>query len=174
MRLLRWLRAAFAQYAPAAAFVLPWLGGALMLAAAAFAARTWIAARPLQRALAMVDRNVESFAPGGGIVYTPLLRFRTPEGTVVQVLISPGSDAPEFAPGDNLPVLYPPGQPRQAILGTILKLYRTAVSFGVLGVLVFDVGLILRLVLRPAKNPRASAPKTSPPGRAPGYTPDGR
>jgi hypothetical protein len=143
-----WLRAAFVQYAPGAARRLPGLGGALLLLAAAFAANSWRIADPQQRAVGTVTENVASFAPGGGVLYTPRLRFRTPDGKLYQPLVGPASDEPEFAPGTTLPVLYAAGSPQQARIATIWRSYRTAIVLGIIGTALFDIGLILRLILR--------------------------
>jgi hypothetical protein len=148
MNALRWLRAVFFRVAPAYGRALPWLGGALMAVAAGFGLHSWRFVRTQQRAIATVTENVESFAPGGGLRYSPRLRFRAEDGSLVQVQTSDYSDDVHFAAGDTLPVIYPSGAPQRAILATAWEAYRGAIVFGVLGVLVLDLGLILRLLMK--------------------------
>jgi hypothetical protein len=160
MLLLRWLHATFTRFAPGVAASFPWLGGALMLIASGFALHSFAFARTQQRSLATVTENVATFAPQGGVLYAPRLRFRTPAGDLVQVQTTTGSrDEPAFQPGETLPVLYPPNLPEQAIIATPWRAYRAAIVFAVLGIVLFDIGFLLRILLSRIrlKNQRASA-----------------
>jgi hypothetical protein len=148
MRVLIWFRTMFAQYAPGLARVLPWVGGALMLVGAGYAARSWSFARTQERAMATVTENVSEFAPKGGVVYRPKLRFMTAKGELVQVVAADRSEDVEFAAGDMVPVMYRAGSPQEAIIATVGRAYFWGILFGVMGVVVFDVGLILRLKLK--------------------------
>jgi hypothetical protein len=144
MAFLRWLQAIYIRYAPWAGAWLPRIGVALLLIAAAFAARSWLFARSLQRSIATVTENVSTFAPQGGVIYLPRLRFRTPAGETVQVTASSGIDEVEFAAGETVPVLYPAANPRAAIIATVWRAYHAAIVFALWGVLLFDVGFVLR------------------------------
>jgi hypothetical protein len=124
--------------------------GLLLLAlATAFALHSWNFARHRIRTTGVVTENVATFAPGGGVVYTPRIRFRTADGAALQPILGPASDDPEFTPGTSVPVLYPPGEPQAAIIATTGRAYNAAIWFGVWGVVVLDAALILKRFSRP-------------------------
>lgn len=93
MALIRWLYATFTRFAPGVAASFPWLGGALMLVAAAFAVHSLSFARAQQRSLATVTENVATFAPEGGVFYAPRLRFRTQTGDLIRSRYPPATAA---------------------------------------------------------------------------------
>jgi hypothetical protein len=154
-RKLRWPKAAFDRHLTRAAAALPWTGGALMLLAAALALHRWALVRTQQRATATVTEDVAVIAPEG-VLYSPRLRFRTPGGAFVQVLAGPGTAEIEFAAGTTVPVLYPPGHPERAVVGTVWHLYAAAIVLAVVGAVVFDIGYVLRIIRR--GRPGASPP----------------
>ncbi len=127
---------------------LPWVGLALMVVAAGFAVRSWNFARMRVRAVATITENVSGFAKEGGVVYTPRFRFRLANGELVMVQAAGASEDVEFAAGATVPVLYRAGDPQGAVIATVWLAYQGAIVFGVLGVAVFDVGWVLRVVLR--------------------------
>jgi hypothetical protein len=100
------------------------------------------------RATATITENVSGFAKEGGVVYTPRLRFRLPNGELVMVQAAKGADEIEFAAGETVPVLYHAGDPQGAIIATAWRAYEGAIVFGVLGVVLFDLGWALRLMVR--------------------------
>jgi hypothetical protein len=53
----------------------------------------------------------------------------------------------EFPAGEIVPVLYRVGDPQGAIIATAWRAYEGAIVWGVLGVLVFDLGWGLRVML---------------------------
>ena len=59
-----------------------------------------------------------------------------------------GSEEIEFAAGETVPVLYRAGDPQSAVIATMWRAYQGAIVFGVLGVMLFDVGWALRVMLR--------------------------
>jgi hypothetical protein len=130
---------------PALGRWLPRLGVLLLALAAIFAGNSWWHDRSLVHATATVTENVAAFAPGGGVLYRPRLRFRTPEGENVQVLATQGRDEPEFSAGTTVPVAWPSGEPQRAFIATVWQVYRLAIWLAVVGTAVFDVGWILRL-----------------------------
>ena len=83
-----------------------------------------------------------------GVVYTPRFRFRLPSGELVTVQDTSGSEEIFFAAGETVPVLYPAGDPQGAIIATAWRAYEGAIVWGVLGVVVFDLGWALRVKLR--------------------------
>ncbi len=82
------------------------------------------------------------------MVYTPRFRFRLPSGELVTAQGAKGSEEVEFAAGDTVPVLYRAGDPQSAMIATAWRAYEGAIVWGVLGVLVFDVGWALRVMVR--------------------------
>ena len=136
------------SYLAGAAAILPWLGGVLLLVAAAFALHSWSFVRTQQRATATVTEDVAVIVPKEGVLYSPRLRFRSVDGAQAQVVAQPGSSEIEFAAGDTVPVLYPAGHPERAIVGTAWRMYPAAIVLAVLGVVLFDVGFLLRVVMR--------------------------
>jgi hypothetical protein len=148
MRFLRWLRATYIRYAPGAGSMLPWIGAALLLLAGAAAAQSWAAHSTAQRVTATITENIAQMTPHDGVLYHPRFRFRTPDGTLVQVVAKEGTDEPEFPAGNDVPVQYPAADPGQAVIATVWRVYWVAILLGVFGVILFDIGLILRILLR--------------------------
>jgi len=152
MQLLHWMRRMYERFAPGLAGLLPWLGCGFLLLAAGFGTHSWMAARGQVRVTATIVENVAHFAPGGGVLYYPRLRFRTASGDIMQLTDAHGSEEAEFAPGELVPVLYPPGEPQRAVIATVWRRYPRAIVLGILGVVFVDLGLILRRLtgLRPS------------------------
>jgi hypothetical protein len=130
--------------APAAAW-LPRLGVLLLTLAGVAAGHSWWWDRAQLHAAATVTENVATFAPGGGVSYTPRLRFLTPSREIVQVLAAQGRSDVEFTPGASVPVAWPAGEPQRAGIATVWCVYRTAIWLGILGTVLFDLGWLLRL-----------------------------
>lgn len=145
MQLLRWFQRMYALSAPTTGTWLPVLGVLLLLLAAGFAARSWSFARHRMRAVATVTENVPHFAAGGGILYYPRVRFRDGSGALVLVESKIGSEDAEFAAGETVPVLYLAGDPQHAVIATAWHLYPAAIWLGIIGTIVFDVGLLVLL-----------------------------
>jgi Protein of unknown function (DUF3592) len=147
MEFLRWLRKSFERVAPPLAGMLPLVGIVLLVIAAGFAVHSWMFARTRVRAMATITENVSGFAKEGGVVYVPRFRFRLPGGELVTVQAASGSEELEFPAGETVPVLYRAGDPQGAIIATTWRAYEGTIVWGVLGVLVFDVGWALRVML---------------------------
>ena len=148
MEFLRWLRRSYEWVMPPLATWLPPLGVVLLMIAAGFGVNSWNFARARVRAIATITENVAGFAKGGGVVYTPRFRFRLPNGELVMGQDASGSEEIDFAAGDTVPVLYRAGDPQGAIIATAWRAYEGAIVWGVLGVVVFDLGWALRVKLR--------------------------
>ena len=140
---------ALQRLSAAAAVWLPRAGVLLLALAAISAGHSWWSDRAQLHARATVTENVATFASGGGVSYTPRLRFRTPSGEIQQVLAAPGRSEPEFAAGTSLPVAWPAGDPQQAFIATAWRVYATTIWLAILGTILFDLGWILRLAARP-------------------------
>jgi hypothetical protein len=136
---------ALQRLSAAAAVWLPRAGVLLLALAAISAGHSWWSDRAQLHATATVTENVATFAPGGGVSYTPRLRFRTPSGEIQQVLAAPGSSDAEFAPGASVPVAWPAGEPLHAGIATPWRVYRAAIWLAILGTVLFDLGWLLRL-----------------------------
>ncbi len=147
---LEWLKGIFLRYGGGCGAILPWLGGLLLVLGAGFAVRSWSFVRTQERASATVTEDVAVNA-ADGILYYPRLRFRAGSGVLVQVLGQPGSDEIEFPAGTEVPVLYPVDHPERAIIGTVWRMYSTGIVLAVLGVVVFDLGLVMRIAVRRMK-----------------------
>jgi hypothetical protein len=148
MAFLRWLRKSIDKVAPPLGAVLPWVGIVLMMMAAAFAVQSWMFARGRVKAVATVTENVSGFAKEGGVLYVPRVRFRAVSGSLVMVDVGPGSDEIEFAAGETVPVLYRADDPQGAVIATAWRAYYWAIVLGIWGTALFDVGWVLRVLMR--------------------------
>ena len=148
MEFLSWLRKSLERVAPLLAAMLPLVGIVLLVVAAGFAGHSWNFARTRVRATATITENVSGFAKEGGVVYTPRFRFRLPSGELVTVQAASGEEEVEFPAGETVPVLYRAGDPQGAMIATTWRAYEGAIVFGVLGVVLFDLGWALRVMLR--------------------------
>ena len=148
MEFLRWLRKSFERAALVLAGVLPLVGVVLLAIAAGLAVHSWNFARTRVRAIATITENVSGFAKEGGVVYTPRFRFRLPSGELVTVQAASGEEEVEFPAGETVPVLYRAGDPQGAMIATTWRAYEGAIVLGVLGVVLFDVGWALRVMMR--------------------------
>jgi len=132
------------QYSASAGTILLRTGGTFLILAAVFAAHSWNWARHRTRAEATIVENVAAFAPGGGVVYSPRIRFRTGDGELVELLSGPPREDADFQPGETVPVLYPATEAREAIIATKWRLYFWAICFAIAGTVFFDTGLVVR------------------------------
>lgn len=144
MRILSLLQKIWIWAAPGfRAWLIP-AGLLSLLVAAGFALHSWSYASHRIRTTGVVTENVATFAPKGGIVYTPRIRFYTAGGATLQPVLGPASDEPEFLPGTAVPILYLPDQPQTAVIATIGRIYTAAIWFGVVAVVLLDCGLFLK------------------------------
>ena len=143
MQLLRWLKQGYECFAPIAGAVFPWVGAALLLLAAGFGASSWRYAHSGLRTTGTITENVAAFVKGGGMEYYPRVRFRDESGELVQVTSKIGDEDAAFAPGDTVPVMYHAEDPQDAVIVSVWRTYPAAIVLGVVGVALFDLGLIL-------------------------------
>jgi hypothetical protein len=157
VKTLDWWRAQWQRFLPNGAVSFIWTGLLLLLIAAGFWLHSWLFMRTQASAIGTVTQNVAVAAPDG-TVYLTHLRFRLPDGRLTSAVDpvsgSPNSD-PDFAAGSDLPILYPPGQPQKAFIATAGRLYFAAIVFGVIGILILDMGLLFRWILRRQSPPSA-------------------
>ncbi len=144
----RAVRGAWRAAAPGMGRVMPGVGAVLMVAALCLAAGRWWQERALVRADGMVTENVATFAPKGGVVLAPRVRFQDQRGQLLTVVTRPSKSWEAlglgFDVGQQVPVLYPSGRPEQAMIAVWWRWYAWAVWVGTLGVVVFDVGWVAR------------------------------
>jgi hypothetical protein len=136
------------------ASLLPWIGGVLMAVSAVSAANTRWTFKSWFRAEAVVTENSASQDAKGNVAYVTHLRFRLPSGqlaTFTDPITSTDSDDPDLPTAAVVPVVYPAGHPESACIATISRLYKTALIFGILGVALFDAGLVSRFRLKRRK-----------------------
>lgn len=130
--------------------IFPGLGLGLLFLAALFACKSWWGTLTEIRVSATVTENTAKQTTDGTVIYTSHLRFRLPSGemaTIADPVTSNDPDDPDLSTSDVVPILYPAGHPEQGRVATIGRLYKVAILLGILGVVAFDVGLILRLRL---------------------------
>jgi hypothetical protein len=150
VKTLLWLKQKWQQYLPAIAISSLWVGILLLVLSAGFAVHSWMYARSQTRAIGTVVENVATVA-AEGTVYVTHVRFRLPNGELVNFvdpIRSSENEDPSLATGTVVPVLYPPGNPKAAIVATIGRAYFGAIVLGILGIVFFDLGLIFRFTLR--------------------------
>jgi hypothetical protein len=127
------------------------LGMVLLVLAAGFALQEWLSTRSLLRSTAVVSENVTTQDATGAVSSISRLHFRLPSGESVG-LDDPqqSSDAndPDYVTGATVPVAYPAGHPEQARIATSWRLYHSAWVAGITGTALFDLGLVLRLILK--------------------------
>lgn len=104
-----------------------------------------------ERAVAEVVGFHERRSDDGGLAYYPELRFVTADGRTVSVRGNIGASPPAYRVGDQVPVLYDPGEPARASIDTAAGRWLVAVvfaGFGVLWLLIGGVPLLIRHLRR--------------------------
>jgi hypothetical protein len=143
-----WRRRVWVGSAPAMGRVMPAIGAVLMTVALGLAAGRWWAQRPLVKVQGTITENVSEFAPQGGVVLLPRVRFRNERGDLMTVVTRESKSWEAFGLGFDVgqvvPVVYPNGQPAHAMIAIWWRWYAWAVWVGTLGVLVFDIGWVAR------------------------------
>jgi hypothetical protein len=131
----------------------PWalLGFALIFAAVAAAlalsTRRFVATAVHADGVVVAILHEQEFegATIGTEVGFPVVRFETTHGPR-ELKSTIGSDPPAFAVGERVVVLYPPGKPKEARLGTFWQLYLVPVVFaGLAGVFAAVGGVALAM-----------------------------
>jgi hypothetical protein len=138
-------------FVPVGAAFFPWIGVVLMGLGLLFSANSWASKRSLVHTNGTVTENVATKAEDGETVYVTHFRFRLPSNVIVTAIdpiLSAENDEPDFAAGSDVPVLYPASNPQGAYIATKWRIYFYGIVVGVLGVAIFDFGLILRFAMR--------------------------
>ncbi len=101
-------------------------GCVLSIAASRDKLATW--AEAPGRVVALEERS-----DSDGSSYAPEVEFTTEDGEAIRFVDSLGSNPPSYEPGDDVRVLYPNGNPRDATIRSFGSLWFVAIVTGVLG-----------------------------------------
>lgn len=85
-----------------------------------------------------------SGSDGGG--YAPIFRFKTIEGTMIEVGDNLHSNPPQFREGQVVDVLYDPQNPQNARIKKWMNLYFVPLLLGGMGLIFGGVGIVLLVV----------------------------
>jgi hypothetical protein len=95
----------------------------------------------------------------GELRYGPHVRFRLPDGRIVQTGLPVVSEPEAYTAGETFQVLYDRGDPAgTARVGTRTAVFRRSIVSGVTGAILFDVGCVFWIVLRRREILRGDAP----------------
>jgi hypothetical protein len=151
VKAFKWLMAKWKVLSPVGAAFLPWIGAFLMGLGVALSVHSYTSTRFLEHTDGTVTENVATKAADGETVYVTHFRFRLPKGEIIAAvdpILSDENDEPNFAAGSDVPVFYTPANPQAAYIATKWRVYFYGILVGVLGIAVFDFGLILRFAMR--------------------------
>lgn len=87
------------------------------------------------------SRTSSSSGSGGG--YAPVYQFRTFDGQNIVIQDSLSSNPPRFQVGQEIEVLYDPGNPQKARLNKWMNLYFVPLLLGGIGLIFGGVGLAI-------------------------------
>lgn len=134
------------------------MGAVMLVAAGGF----WLVERQAVRGDAWAQGTITEEVPGddaaGKIVYFPRIRFRTPDGAILQFIATNAPDDEATGVGDTVPVVYPAGRPQAARLGTKMKIFPVACVLGLIGIILFDLGGIGWIMLWRRRRPKKIQP----------------
>ena len=89
----------------------------------------------------MVYSRSSSSSSSGG--YAPVYQFRTLDGQTIMIHDSLSSNPPRFQVGQEIEVLYDPGNPQKAHLNKWINLYFVPVLLGGIGLIFGGVGIAI-------------------------------
>lgn len=119
------------------------LGGLMMLIGVFLFIRTRKFIGKAQEVKGTVIQMVFSQGSDDGGGYAPLYQFKTLDGQDIQVQDSLSSNPPRFKEGQEIQVLYDPGNPRKARIKKWMNLYFVSVLLGGMGLIFGGVGITL-------------------------------
>ncbi len=96
-----------------------------------------------QRAVAQVVRQVSD----GDDLYSPELRFPTPDGGAVSFVAGTAANPPAYALGEKVTVLYDPAKPEQAVIDSFMARWFMPLLFAGFGLIWLVIG-VAPLILR--------------------------
>lgn len=91
-----------------------------------------------------------------GYVFSPVVEFRTAEGTSIEFTSSTGSSPPPYDVGENVTVYYDPKDPHAAILSDWFSVWGLSMIIGALTIVLgfMTYMLYFRVTLRPSRKRR--------------------
>lgn len=122
--------------------VFPLVGFLLAAIAAFIFIRTRLFIGRSQEVKGTVIRMVYSSSSDGG-GYSPVFRFKTIEGTSVEVVDNLQTNPPQFKEGQEVDVLYDPQNPQNARIKKWMNLYFVPLLLGGLGMIFGGIGIVL-------------------------------
>ena len=87
------------------------------------------------------SRSSSSSGSGGG--YAPVYQFKTLDGQSIVIQDSLSSNPPRFQVGQEIDVLYEPGNPQKARINKWMNLYFVPVLLGGMGLIFGGVGIAI-------------------------------
>jgi Protein of unknown function (DUF3592) len=105
------------------------------LCAGAFA--NWRAYQDFAAQALHMDGTVSELQPrrsASGETTTPIIQFKTQDGSIIHISGPAGSSGKTYAPGDHVPVLYDPLRPGQTRIDDFDQTWGRTLWFGVFGI----------------------------------------
>jgi len=118
-------------------------GGLLALIGMFLFVRTRVFIGKAQEVKATVTQMVYSHSSEGGGGYSPVYQFRTLDGQTIVIQDSLASNPPRFQVGQQIEVLYDPGNPQNARINRWMSLYFVPVLLGGIGLIFGGVGIAI-------------------------------
>ena len=119
------------------------VGGLLVLIGAFLFVRTRIFIGKAQKAKGKGKVIQMVYFPGeNGGGYAPMYQFRTVDGQRIEILDELSTNPPRYQVGQEIDVLYEPGNPEKARINKWLYLYFVPVGLGWMGLILVLMGLI--------------------------------
>lgn len=95
----------------------------------------------------------------GSVTYAPVFTYTASDGQTYTITSSMSSNPPDFAVGQNVPILYDPQNPAGARLKSAGQLYLIPLIVGPIGLVFIAVGFVLLVLdLRYRRRRAAAAP----------------
>jgi hypothetical protein len=76
--------------------------------------------------------------------FFPHFTFSKPDGTIVEIASSVGTNPPDFEVGQQVPVVYDHGSPKTAKIATTFQIYGFSIVFGIVGTVFVPFGFLAR------------------------------
>jgi hypothetical protein len=133
--------------------------GALLLG---LGVRSFVTTERFLAKASTADGVVVRVVAAGGDTYSPVVRFVTASGQVVEYKDHVGSDPPAYRVGDSVRVFYDPANPQKARLDSWLSRWFGATILTILGVVFLFVGVVLLLLGRESPRMRRGRGGTAP------------
>src|SRR3990172_9867487 len=119
------------------------VGGLLALIGVFLFIRTRIFIGKAQEVKGTVIQMVYSHSSEGGGGYAPVYQFKTLDGQTIVIQDSLSSNPPRFQVGQEIDILYEPGNPQKARINKWMNLYFVPVLLGGMGLIFGGVGIAI-------------------------------